>query len=161
MTTLQHKNLGFILVINLIVLLLLAILISSMYKNSLLQLQMSIQFRVKHIAKQHVMSSLTSAKQHIQTMLKTNQDFSHQSQGFYPKTLTVNMDTLIKSGPTMSFNHLHGDYIIHHVGKAIKLSGNNSGIEHQLFFIYSMSDTLKGARYVHAEFLSIDPMNFE
>ncbi len=160
MNTMKHRQVGIVLVTNLIMLLMITLLASAHFKNSFIQVQMSNHHQLATLARLNVQNTLTVAKSKISDMLTNNADLMTASKGYYPLDHQIHIGQLTELSSAQVLQAPPNDrYVIVYLGKSAPLAefqlSSGPLNDHHLFKIMVMSSSAKGTEYVEQQLYTV------
>ncbi|KGJ88260.1 hypothetical protein [Thalassotalea sp. ND16A] len=150
---------GLVLASNLIMLLLVTLIATALFKNGLNQSQMNNHYQLQLLSQNLSHQVTAQAKSYIQSLLDNNVDLTVPDIGFYPEHSALyltdinwqdNNAVLIATSMTAG----KGQYVVLYLGITSKLSQPLIGSEHHLFKLLLHTETAKGGEYQSQQFLT-------
>ncbi|MEW6999578.1 hypothetical protein AADZ86_17955 [Colwelliaceae bacterium BS250] len=151
------KQLGFVLASNLIMMLLLTLIATALFKNSLTETQMATLYHLQLRSHNDAQQAVITITAHLESMVNNNSDFSKATLGFYPKNqpqLLNNINWLDNTRLLSTNSQVR--YVINYLGRSTKLTAPKLDIEYHLFKVFIYSKAAKGSEYVEQVFISIE-----
>ncbi|OUS30397.1 hypothetical protein A9Q98_05240 [Thalassotalea sp. 42_200_T64] len=150
---------GIVLASNLIMLLLVTLIATALFKNALNQSQMSNHYQLQLLSQNMSHLVTAQAKSYIESLLEDNVDLTVPEIGFYPEHSALYLTDINwqDNGAVVSASSLtagKGQYVVIYLGKTTKLSEPFIGAEHHLFKLLLHTETAKGGEYQSQKLLT-------
>ncbi len=147
------KTAGVVLVTNLIMMLIITLIATALFKNSYLQTKMVNHHLLQQLASQKTEQALIEARDHITTLLTDASDLSLPSQGIYPyrhELSFTNFDWSNNSELLQASNK--SKYFIVYLGKHQPVA--DMTVSKHLFKVIAYSELSKGSSYFKQQLMT-------
>lgn len=153
----SRQQLGFVLASNLIMMLLLTLIATALFKNALTETQMANLYHLQLTTNNNAKQAIITIKTRLKSLVTSNQNFSIASPGFYPQNQQQLLNTInwLDNSKLLSTNS-QVKYVVNYLGKSNKLTAPKLGIEYHLFKVFIYSKAAKGSEYVEQVFISVE-----
>lgn len=143
------KMSGLVLATNLIMLLLVTLVATSLYKNSFIETKMANQQLLKLQSKNSAKHATSLAKLFITDLLTNNVDLNIPQTGYLPNKFDLSIADINWNDNTSVISAINNSkYLIIYLGKHHKKHGSNNGIEHHIFKIVVFNQLGQGSQHI-------------
>lgn len=147
---------GIVLATNLIMLLLVTLVATSLYKNSFVETKMANQQLLKLQTENSTKHAYSVAKLFIEDLILMGSDLESPRPGYFPYKYDLSIATINWSDSSSVIKSSNDSkFIIIYLGDRIKNYGNENGIKHHLFKIILFKQLGQGSKHIEQSLFSL------
>lgn len=152
----SHKQSGIVLVINLIILLLITVLATSMFKNALNQQQMANSFHLNLSNQQRALQLATKAKSALTVLINDNADLTVNQPGFFASEDEFAQANFSWSNAQhVTLDSKLGKYVVVYKGIFPRLFEPDKKQDHHIFDLFVKSQSNNHSEVIQQHFIAI------
>ena len=152
----HHKYQGLVLATNLLMLLLVTLIATTLFKNALNQSKMANHYQRQLLIKNNAEQVLVDAKNHIKNLLSINNEVTVNSKGFYASDVAMfNDDINWQDTNNVLASANKSKFVVIYLGTQAKLTQPNLGLDHHLFKVLIYSQLNSGSEYQLQRFFAM------
>lgn len=153
---LTHQCQGLVLATNLLMLLLVTLIATTLFKNALNQSKMANHYQRQLLIKNNAEQVVMDAKSRITNMLDTNTELTVSSKGFYASDIAkFNSDINWQDTNSVLTSANNSKFVIIYLGVQAKLTQPQLGVEHHIFKVLIYSQINYGSEYTLQRFIAM------
>ncbi|TRX54419.1 pilus assembly PilX N-terminal domain-containing protein [Thalassomonas sp. M1454] len=147
---------GLVLATNLIMLLLVTLVATSLYQNSFVETKMANQQLLKLQSKNNADYAYSNARLFIMDLIKSNADLNIARNGYFPYAFDLSINDINWQDNNSVISSINNSkYVVIYLGQHVKSYGSNNGIEHQLFKIVVFNQLGQGSQHIEQSFFAV------
>ena len=152
----SHKDQGLVLATNLLMLLLVTLIATTLFKNALSQSKMANLYQSQLLIKTNAEQALVAAKNHIKNLLDSNSQLTANSRGYYASDVAMlDVDINWQDSNSVLAGENNTKFVVIYLGVQAKLTQPDLGLEHHLFKVLIHSQLNSGYEYHQQQFIAI------
>ncbi|WNC73345.1 hypothetical protein RGQ13_04950 [Thalassotalea psychrophila] len=147
---------GLVLATNLLMLLLVTLIATTLFKNALNQSKMANHYQRQLLIKNNAEQVVVDAKLHIKNLLDTNTELNLNSKGYYATDIALfNSDINWQDTNSVLASANNSKFVVIYLGIQAKLTQPSQGVDHHLFKVLIYSQLNYGSEYELHRFIAI------
>ncbi|WNC67630.1 hypothetical protein RI845_14030 [Thalassotalea nanhaiensis] len=153
---LSHKYQGLVLATNLLMLLLITLIATTLFKNALNQRKMANHYQRQLLVKNNAEQVIVDAKLYVKNLLALNTDLTVNNTGYYGSGAgLLNGDINWQDSNDVLTSANNSKFVLTYMGVQAKLTPPGLGVDHHLFKVFIYSQLNNGAEYQQQQFFAI------
>lgn len=153
---LPHKYQGIVLATNLLMLLLVTLIATTLFKNAITQSKMANLSQRQLLIKTNSEQVLGDAENYIKSLLAANTELTINRKGYYATDVALfNTDINWQDSNNFITSDNNSKFVVIYLGVQTKLTQPDLGLEHHLFKVLIYSQLPPNADYQQQRFIAI------
>ena len=153
---LSDKSQGLVLATNLLMLLLITLIATTLFKNALNQIKMANHYQRQLLVKNNAEQVIVDAKLYVNNLLALNADLTVNNTGYYGSDSALYNDDINWQDTNVVLTSANNSkFVLIYMGVQAKLTQPHLGVNYHLFKVFIYSQLNYGAEYQQQQFFAI------